>query len=175
MIWLRYRRVIISLEIQVGITSQIEKWAYTDPGNTGGGIRCLVGVSIPCWPVAPAVWPISIAKYLSTRKVLLCGFPWKKFPHKVVHFALEFVKVVDRGDAVSVSDFIVSWVEKTYVVSENLSVCNAEGWLRLPLAVHCILTWQSFATCRVETQHLVQMFFLWRKVFRSVRVFAWKV
>jgi hypothetical protein len=44
--WPRYRRVI-SLEIQVVITSQINKWANTDPGNTGGGIRCLGGVSIP--------------------------------------------------------------------------------------------------------------------------------
>jgi hypothetical protein len=31
--WPRYRRVI-SIEIQVGISSQIDKWASTDPGNT---------------------------------------------------------------------------------------------------------------------------------------------
>jgi hypothetical protein len=37
----------ISLETQVGITSQIYmyKWQYTDPG---GGVRCLGGVSFPC-------------------------------------------------------------------------------------------------------------------------------
>ena len=45
--WRRYRRVI-SLEIQVGITSQITKWLTRTPGNTGGGIRCQGGVSIPC-------------------------------------------------------------------------------------------------------------------------------
>jgi hypothetical protein len=44
--WTRCRRVIC-LEIQVGITNQRNKWADTDPGNTGGGIRCLEGVSIP--------------------------------------------------------------------------------------------------------------------------------
>jgi hypothetical protein len=52
--WPRYTR-IISLEIQVGITSQINRWANTDPGHTGGGIRCLGGVSTPCRPVTPAV------------------------------------------------------------------------------------------------------------------------
>jgi hypothetical protein len=38
--WLRYQRVI-NLEKQVGITSQRNKWANTDPGYTGGGIRRL--------------------------------------------------------------------------------------------------------------------------------------
>jgi hypothetical protein len=37
--WKRNQRVI-SLEIQVGITNQINKWANTNPRNTSGGIRC---------------------------------------------------------------------------------------------------------------------------------------
>jgi hypothetical protein len=55
--WLRYQRVI-SLEPQVGITSQRNKWANTDPGYTGGGIKSLGGVSIPCQPVTPAGSPV---------------------------------------------------------------------------------------------------------------------
>jgi hypothetical protein len=35
----------ISLETQVGITSQRNKWANRTLGYTGGGIRCLGGVS----------------------------------------------------------------------------------------------------------------------------------
>ena len=31
------------------------------PGHTGGGIRCLGGVSIPCRPVTPAVSPIPLS------------------------------------------------------------------------------------------------------------------
>jgi hypothetical protein len=50
--WLRYLR-LISLVTQVGITSQRNIWANTDPGYTGGGIRCLGGVSIPCRPIKP--------------------------------------------------------------------------------------------------------------------------
>jgi hypothetical protein len=65
--WLRYQRVI-SLETQVGITSQRNKWANTDPGYTGGGIRCLGGVSIPCSPAEPAVCPISNAKINSQNQ-----------------------------------------------------------------------------------------------------------
>jgi hypothetical protein len=52
--WPRYREVI-SLEIQVRITSQINNGLTRTPGNAGGGIRCLEGVGIPCRPVAPAV------------------------------------------------------------------------------------------------------------------------
>jgi hypothetical protein len=42
------------------VISQRNKWANTVPGYTGGGIRCLGGVSIPCRPVTSAVSPISI-------------------------------------------------------------------------------------------------------------------
>jgi hypothetical protein len=31
----------------VGNTNQRNKWVNTDPGYTGGGIRCLGGVNIP--------------------------------------------------------------------------------------------------------------------------------
>jgi hypothetical protein len=55
--WLKYKRVI-SLETQVGITSLRNKWANREPGYTGGGIRCLGGVSIPCRPVTPAVYRV---------------------------------------------------------------------------------------------------------------------
>lgn len=34
---------------------------------------------------------------------------------------------------------------------------NAELWLWIPHTAHCIFTMQSFATCQVELQHLVQM------------------
>jgi hypothetical protein len=44
--WLRYQRVI-SLETQVEVKSQMNKWAH-GPGPAGDGIRCLGGVSIPC-------------------------------------------------------------------------------------------------------------------------------
>jgi hypothetical protein len=55
-IWPRYRRVI-SLEIQVGITSQINKWANTDPRKHQRWDQ----VSIPCRPVAPAVSPVPLS------------------------------------------------------------------------------------------------------------------
>jgi hypothetical protein len=55
--WLRYQRVT-SLKTQLGVTSQINKWANTDPGPAGGGIRCLWGVSIPCQPITPTVSPV---------------------------------------------------------------------------------------------------------------------
>jgi hypothetical protein len=55
--WLRYQRVI-SLKIQVGNTNQRNKWSNTDPGYTGGGIRCLGTISIPCWSITPAVSPV---------------------------------------------------------------------------------------------------------------------
>jgi hypothetical protein len=38
------------------------------PGYTGGGIRCLGRVSIPCWPVAPAVFPISNVEISSQNR-----------------------------------------------------------------------------------------------------------
>jgi hypothetical protein len=37
----------------IGITFQRNKRANTEPGYTGGGIRCLRGVSILCRPVTP--------------------------------------------------------------------------------------------------------------------------
>jgi hypothetical protein len=52
--WLRYQRVV-SLETQVGVTSQINKRANTDPWV---GISCLGGVSIPCRPVKPTMSPV---------------------------------------------------------------------------------------------------------------------
>jgi hypothetical protein len=56
-----YQRVI-SLEIHVGITSQIKTDGLTrTPGHTGGGIRCLGWVSIPCQPVTPAVSPVPLS------------------------------------------------------------------------------------------------------------------
>jgi hypothetical protein len=44
---LTYQRVI-SLEIQVGITSQRKNGLTHIPGYTGGGNMCLGGVRIPC-------------------------------------------------------------------------------------------------------------------------------
>jgi hypothetical protein len=44
----RYQRVI-RLEIQVVIASLIKGDLTQTPRHTGGGIRCLGGVSIPCW------------------------------------------------------------------------------------------------------------------------------
>ena len=35
------------------IEYKIKSWAITDPWTTRGGIRCLGGISIPCWPVTP--------------------------------------------------------------------------------------------------------------------------
>jgi hypothetical protein len=55
--WLRYQRVI-SLGTQVGVTSQINNRANTEPGPAGGGIRYLGGISIHCRPVTPAVSPV---------------------------------------------------------------------------------------------------------------------
>jgi hypothetical protein len=49
---------VISLKIQVGNTNQRSKWATRTPGYTGDGIRCLGGVSIPCWSITPAVSPV---------------------------------------------------------------------------------------------------------------------
>jgi hypothetical protein len=56
--WLRYQRVI-SLKIQVGKLIQIREinGLTRTPGYTGGGIRCLGGVSIPCWSITPIVSP----------------------------------------------------------------------------------------------------------------------
>jgi hypothetical protein len=58
MIWLRYQ-IVISLETQVGITSQRNNGITRTLGDTGGGIRCLRWVSIPCRPVTPAMSPVS--------------------------------------------------------------------------------------------------------------------
>jgi hypothetical protein len=53
--WLRYQGVI-SLETQVGITSQRNERANTNSIiYIVGAIRCLGGVSIPYRPVTPAV------------------------------------------------------------------------------------------------------------------------
>jgi hypothetical protein len=57
MILKRYQRVI-SLKTQIGITNQRNKWANTDTRYIGGGIRCLGGVSIPCWSITPALSPV---------------------------------------------------------------------------------------------------------------------
>jgi hypothetical protein len=58
----RYQRVI-DLDTQVGITSQRNKWANTDPGYTGGGIRCPGGVTTPCRPVTTAVMIHDVTSY----------------------------------------------------------------------------------------------------------------
>jgi hypothetical protein len=71
--WPRYQRVI-SLQTQVGITSQRSKWANTDSGHTGGGIRCLGGVSIPCRVITPAMGPISNVKIRTLNKTCLPSF-----------------------------------------------------------------------------------------------------
>jgi hypothetical protein len=55
--WLRYQRMI-SLKKPVRNINQRNKWANTDPRISGGGIRCLGGVSIPCWSITPAVSPV---------------------------------------------------------------------------------------------------------------------
>jgi hypothetical protein len=51
--------------LQVGITSQRNRWANTDPGHIGGGIKSLGGVSIPCRPVTLAVSPVSWSRMRS--------------------------------------------------------------------------------------------------------------
>jgi hypothetical protein len=60
---------VISLETQVGIRIQRNKWANMDPRHTRVGIRCLGRVSFPCRPVTPAC-----AQFLDHE----CSYPLSK-------------------------------------------------------------------------------------------------
>jgi hypothetical protein len=52
-----------------------------NPSQTGGGIRCLRGVSIPCWPVKPAVSPVPLSwmpSYMQTKSVCRSNYLYEK-------------------------------------------------------------------------------------------------
>jgi hypothetical protein len=53
------QRTVISLINPVWNTNQWMDNQGPRSGQTRGGIRCLGGVGIPCWPVTPAVSPTS--------------------------------------------------------------------------------------------------------------------